>query len=81
MVHPRYRRQGIFTALVQEARELCRQHHSLGLILICDRSSASARAFLDSIGAAHAFAEHKMQLDAWTGGKSFDTPLDFQAAT
>jgi ribosomal protein S18 acetylase RimI-like enzyme len=81
MVHPRYRRQGIFTALVQRAREICREHHSLALLLTCDHSSASAQAFFTSVGAEFAFAEHKMRLDTWAGGSSFDTLLDFQAAT
>src|SRR5262245_43834395 len=67
MVHPRYRRQGVFTGLVDGALEICRRHSTFSLMFVFDQRSDSARAFLASIDAEHVFSEHRMQLDAPPG--------------
>jgi ribosomal protein S18 acetylase RimI-like enzyme len=82
ITHPRYRRQGVFSALVSAAREICRQHHTHTLMMLFDRRSDAARAFLTSIGAEHAFSEHKMQMDTPPARSvAPNDALDFQPAT
>jgi ribosomal protein S18 acetylase RimI-like enzyme len=81
MVHPRYRRQGVFTELVDEAQEICRRHGTYTLLFVFDQRSDSARAFLASIDAEHAFSEHRMQLDAPPGSVPANGALDFKEAT
>jgi len=81
MVHPRHRRQGVFTELVDEAREICRRRGTYTLLFVFDHRSDSARAFLASIGAEHAFSEHRMQLDTPTARSvPADAALDFKEA-
>jgi ribosomal protein S18 acetylase RimI-like enzyme len=65
LVHPAYRRQGIFSALVEQARELCIKHGVLGLILVSEEQSLAAKAFAQSRNAPLLMAEHLMQLDQW----------------
>ncbi|MFL5801823.1 MAG: GNAT family N-acetyltransferase [Roseiflexaceae bacterium] len=81
MVHPRYRRQGVFTALVDAAQEICRRHATFSLMFVFDQRSDSARAFLGFVGAEYAFSEHRMRLDAPAGSTAPAGALDFQAAT
>src|SRR6266581_9802995 len=45
MVHPDYRRRGIFSALLTAAKEECRQRDVQKLILVCDHTSQSGLAF------------------------------------
>jgi ribosomal protein S18 acetylase RimI-like enzyme len=62
MVHPAYRRLGIFRALLDTAKTTYGQSGVEHLILICEHSSQSGLAFLSSVGARFSFAEHKMML-------------------
>src|SRR5262249_47986731 len=81
MVRRGYRRQGVFTELVDEAQEICRRRGTYTLLFVFDHRSDSARAFLASIGAGHAFSEHRMQLDT-PAARSVptDAALDFKEA-
>jgi ribosomal protein S18 acetylase RimI-like enzyme len=82
MVHPRYRRQGVFTILVDAAQELCRQHATFSLLFVFDQRSDSARAFCGFVGAEYAFSEHRMQLDTPPAASApLNDTLDFQEAT
>jgi ribosomal protein S18 acetylase RimI-like enzyme len=65
MVHPAYRRRGIFRALLDEAITGYRQVGVERLTLICEHASQSGRAFLATTGARFSFAEHEMQLSAF----------------
>jgi ribosomal protein S18 acetylase RimI-like enzyme len=80
MVHPRYRRKGVFTALVAAARAICRQHNTSALVLVCDRRSDGAKAFFESLGAAHTFSEHLMKLESPAAIVPPDGRLDFHRA-
>jgi ribosomal protein S18 acetylase RimI-like enzyme len=80
MVHPRYRRQGVFTELVDAAQEICRRHGTYSLLFVFDQRSDSARAFLASLDAEHDFSEHRMQLDAPPGSVPANDALDFKEA-
>jgi ribosomal protein S18 acetylase RimI-like enzyme len=62
MVHPGYRRRGIFRALLAEAKEECNRRGVQKLILVCEHISRSGQAFVQAIGANHDFSEHEMVL-------------------
>ena len=62
MVHPDFRRQGIFTTLFTAAKEELYQRGVQKLILVCEYRSESGRAFLATTGAQLAYAEHEMWL-------------------
>jgi ribosomal protein S18 acetylase RimI-like enzyme len=81
MVHPDYRRQGVFRALVTAAREECRQNKTDSLILFFDHRSDTAIAFANAIGAQHDFSEHSMRLDAPINLPQIEQRLDFRKAT
>ncbi|SEC23433.1 GNAT family N-acetyltransferase [Paenibacillus sp. GP183] len=72
MVHPDYRRRGIFQELTDAAVKACRRRSIPKLIFICPRTSASGKAFLDALGAAYSFSEYRMEMMA---------PLESQAQT
>ncbi|MBG9791344.1 hypothetical protein ABD76_01875 [Paenibacillus dendritiformis] len=65
MVHPQYRRQGIFGKLVRAAQEECIRRNTGKLIFICERRSDSGRAYAESEGARYNFSEYWMQLGGW----------------
>jgi ribosomal protein S18 acetylase RimI-like enzyme len=81
MVHPNYRRQGVFRALVAAAREECRQNNTKSLILLFDHRSDAAIAFANAIGAQHDFSEHNMRLDHTNNLPQVAQRLDFRKAT
>src|SRR5579872_6831033 len=60
MVHPDYRRRGIFSTLLAAAREECKQQQVQKLVLICEDRSASGQAFVAASRASYDFSEHKM---------------------
>src|SRR5690348_13787169 len=62
MVHPAYRRRGIFRRLFRAALDICRLQGVKHLVLVCERASPSGRAFVRSVGATYDFSEHEMVL-------------------
>jgi ribosomal protein S18 acetylase RimI-like enzyme len=81
MVHPNYRRQGVFRALVAAAREECRQNKTESLLLLFDHRSDAAIAFANAIGAQHDFSEHNMRLDDPNSLPQIEQRLDLRKAT
>jgi ribosomal protein S18 acetylase RimI-like enzyme len=81
MVHPEYRRKGVFTALLAAAGEESRRNGTRSLVFVCDRRSAAAKAFLVASGAHYTFSEQKMRLEAPIKRVSLDNHLDFRQAT
>src|SRR5579859_1487956 len=65
MVHPDFRRQGIFTALFTAARGEFQRRGIEKLIPICEHKSASGQAFLATTGAELAYSEHEMWLETF----------------
>ncbi|WP_139488868.1 GNAT family N-acetyltransferase [Brevibacillus dissolubilis] len=62
MVHPDYRRQGIFRQLTDAARE---EYKRLGIpkfLFIVQSNSVGGKAFAESYGATYTFSEHRMKL-------------------
>jgi ribosomal protein S18 acetylase RimI-like enzyme len=80
MVHPAYRRQGIFRSLFQAAKEICRSRGVKHLVLACERSSPSGQAFVRSVGASYDFSEHEMVLTDFCPRYQFDHHLSIQMA-
>src|ERR1700682_3121368 len=76
MVHPDFRRQGIFTTLFAAAKGEIQGRGGQKLIFVCEHKSESGRAFLTTTGAELAYAEHEMWLGTFherghrTGGLS-----------
>lgn len=60
MIHPEARRQGIFTQLVQIAKEECQRRAIPKMIFINERGSASGKAFLTALDARYSFSEYVM---------------------
>lgn len=63
MVHPRYRRQGIFRKLVDAALAECRLRDIPKVLFICHHASASGKAFLMEAGTTYKMSEHWMRCD------------------
>jgi ribosomal protein S18 acetylase RimI-like enzyme len=81
MVHPAYRRRGIFTTLLRAAQEDCARHSIPHAILVCERSSVSGQAFVQSVGAFLELSEHEMWLTNFQERGMFDDRLSFKQAT
>jgi len=80
MVHPEHRRKGIFTALLAAAKEECRLRGVRKLILICEDSSRSGRAFVTATGAHYDSSEYRMVLETFREKEIFDDRLFFRQA-
>lgn len=61
MVHPDYRRTGIFTSLVSTAEEEIRRRGIHNLIFINAHGSDTGQSYLQSLGAEYSFSEHWMK--------------------
>jgi ribosomal protein S18 acetylase RimI-like enzyme len=81
MVHPGYRRQGLFRALVVAGQEECRKNKTESLILVFDHRSEAAIAFANAVGAQHDFSEHSMRLEHPEKIPLAEQRLDFRKAT
>lgn len=60
MVHPDYRRRGIFSALWQQAKEECERRRVEDILLVAEESSVEAKIVAKAIGAVHAFSEYRL---------------------
>jgi len=62
MVHPDYRRRGIFTNLFARFKDELEQRHWEHALLLCDRNSVSGQEFMKTTGAAYDQSEYEMYL-------------------
>lgn len=62
MVHPNYRRQGIFKQLMAAAQEELKTRGIADFLFICEQASASGTGCMQAIGADYNFSEYKMEL-------------------
>ena len=69
MVHPEYRRQGIFSKLMELVIAECRRRNAEGILALCDKKSISGQGFLKKISAVYKFSEFEMYLNH----KSYET--------
>lgn len=62
MVHPLFRKKGIFRRLYNLALEECKRRDFKKILLVCDNKSSSGLAFIKSAGAFYDFSEYEMKL-------------------
>lgn len=62
MVHPDYRRKGIFTQLFTAAREECRSRNIPTLLIIVEHTSQSGQGFASSLKPGYQHSKYKMEL-------------------
>lgn len=62
MVHPQWRRKGIFTRLLDLAEDECRRRNFDEVLLLCDDNSEAGKAFIKATAAKYSFSEYKMKL-------------------
>lgn len=62
MVHPEYRRLGVFTKLHELVMMECRRRKAQNILLLCDHNSTAGGRFLEKIGAAPHHSEYEMHL-------------------
>jgi ribosomal protein S18 acetylase RimI-like enzyme len=60
MVHPRFRRKGIFKKLYLLAREEWQRLCPSEVLMLCDHTSLSGSGFIEDIGAEYGSSEYKM---------------------
>ena len=89
MVHPQYRRQGIFSKLSELVITECRRRKAGGILALCDRNSISGQKFLEKAEAIYNYSEFEMYLhdDAYRamekqppGGITFRKALNTDAS-
>ncbi|HEV7234820.1 MAG TPA: GNAT family N-acetyltransferase [Ktedonobacteraceae bacterium] len=80
VVHPEYRRQGIFFLLMAAAREEAKQRGIQRLILVCERFSHSGQGFVEALGAKYDFSENKMILETLQEHGPYAEPITLRKA-
>lgn len=68
MVHPHYRRQGIFKRLSELVMAEWRRRNSASMLLLSDRQSISGQKFIEGTGAKYKHSEYEMYLGDQNGG-------------
>lgn len=80
MVHPDFRRRGIFRTLLAAAGKECQSRGINRLLFTCETNSPGGQAFLRHIGARREFAEHRMVLQNFQPRFQYDDRLLFREA-
>ena len=80
LVHPDFRRRGIFRQLLTAAREECLSRGIQRLLFTSETTSSSGQAFMQALGAGREFAEHRMLLHNFQPRYQFDDRLLFREA-
>ena len=83
MVHPNFRRQGVFSTLLQLALAECRRRNAGPVLLLCDRNAASGQKFLEKINAVYRVSEFEMYLqnERTRAGERLPCDISFRKAT
>jgi ribosomal protein S18 acetylase RimI-like enzyme len=81
MVHPNYRRRGIFRALVGAGVAELRRRGIPKLLFFCDHATLAGLATLPALGARFDHAEHKMELGQPQMPPAFDARLRVERMT
>ena len=80
MVHPDFRRRGIFSSLLAAAKEECQQRSVQKLILVCEHFSKSGLAFVNAIGVCYKYSEHEMVLGTFRERRKYSKSLHIRQA-
>lgn len=80
VVHPNYRRRGIFRALLEAAKTECASRGTRKFVLICEGTASSAIACVTTLGARYSFSEHEMVLENFHDSMTFDDRLTLSPA-
>ena len=62
MVHPEYRRMGVFSKLHELAVAECKRRNAVNILVLCDRKAAAGQDFIKKIGACYEHSEFEMYL-------------------
>jgi ribosomal protein S18 acetylase RimI-like enzyme len=62
MVHPGYRRHGVFTRLFRVAQQECKRRGIQDVVFIVEHTSQSGQAWVQSLGVQYHHSEYKMEL-------------------
>lgn len=65
MVHPEYRRRGIFSKLFSEAVAISRDRSAGRILLIAERQSLSGARFAEKEGLTYRFSEYRLSCDSF----------------
>lgn len=65
MVHPSFRRKGIFTKIIEIALDECRKRNFKEILLLGDDKSVSAMKFIEKTKAIYSFSECRMTCLEW----------------
>lgn len=66
MVHPDYRRKGVFKELFNIAKQECIHRKAERILQISERSSDAGRSFVEFSGAQYSFSEYRMKFEEAT---------------
>lgn len=80
MVHPDWRRRGIFTTLFHAVREECQRRGVPELLFIVEHTARSGAAFVQHIGARLHHSEYKMVLHEAKMPPRWSEELEFRSA-
>lgn len=80
VVHPNFRRRGIFRTLLNAAKNELRPRGGKRLILTCERNSQSGQACMHALGATLDFSEYEMVLGTFQERLTYDDRLVFEKA-
>ena len=81
MVHPKFRRKGIFKKLYLIAKEEWQRTSASEVLVLCDHTSTLGLDFINSIGAEYAYAEYKMCLNKKVLEVTHDYAIKLRLAT
>lgn len=80
MVHPDYRRRGVFSRLLQEARSEVARRGIPDILLVVEAASKSGQAFITSLPVRYDHSEYKMELQGEPVQNVFHQRLHFREA-
>ena len=81
LVHPRYRRQGIFRQLFAAASQECKARGMRRIVFVCEDSSRSGKDCALAFNAQQDLAEHEMFLTAFQPRNAYSHRLSLRRAT
>ena len=80
LVHPDYRRRGIFTELLAMAKAEGTTRGMKRLVIVCERFSRSGMAFVEAVGAQYESSEHLMFLQDFQARNAYQPLLTLTQA-